>query len=48
MFQITGNGFSVSVMRWVYLVLPFVVVVVINHQIKLLQLKFMKKSLPWL
>lgn len=23
MFQITGNSFSVSVMRWIFLVLPF-------------------------
>lgn len=41
MFQITGNGFSVSVMRWIYLMLLFFDV--INHQIKQLQLEFMKK-----
>lgn len=47
MFQITGNSFSVSVMRWIFLVLPFFFLIgVINQQIKQLQLEFMKKKLP--
>lgn len=48
MFQITGNSFSVSVMRWIFLVLPFFffLIGVINQQIKQLQLEFMKKKLP--